>query len=89
MEVLGAGVGVALVVVVVGSEFGPDLEMPIEEGLKILVKFVFGERAGREEDVTLEIFVLEGAEISGGDGETETAEGELNLEEWIGAELAG
>lgn len=66
------GVGVKLVVVVVGSNLEPDLEVLTEEGVVMtVVKLVLVERAGRGEDEMLETFVLEKAEVVGGDVETE------------------
>lgn len=71
MEVLGVGVGVELVVVV-DSKLEPDLETLTEEGVvTILVKLVLVDLAGPGEDVMLEMPVLEGAKVLGGDGETE------------------
>lgn len=72
MEVLGVGVGVELDVVVVGSNLEPDLETLIEEGVVMMVvKLVLVELAGRGEDEMLVTFVLEEAEVLGGDGEME------------------
>lgn len=72
MEVLGAGEGAELVVVVLGSKLDPDLETLIAEGVVMMVvELVLVERVGRGDDEMLETFVLEEAEVLGGDVETE------------------
>lgn len=72
MEVLGAGEGAELVAVVLGSKLDPDLETLIAEGVVMMVvELVLVERVGRGDDEMLETFVLEEAEVLGGDVETE------------------